>query len=1775
MDNKTFLANSFKISKNKTWLLASSAFLSAGLLLAERPTAAAADETAQTGQQQDQTHPTNGTAIPNASEEQAAAALVKPPVDTTSQAQTASSVTKDQDSSNDPVQETVAPAEPMVPVRKAISPDGIYSREGTAYEAITKSVGGYPANTDHPGDAQLDDGKQYVDRPGKMDFGEEKYSYLSGVTNDYANVSVMRLTTDESAIGKLLDSLKKIYGGQVKGSETNYYPDQNTLSYGGGFPFSANIISNNHSMLNPAYYYEAVKSTVASITNVLSLGLVQNKLNQNYDQGQYGIYLRMEMPEGVNPEEFVKTLNLKNTHFGSQMDLNVTLGLDRLIRQVPGLTTIISTALGLPISGYGGSIGDAILGRAIDAVNKEHGTHYSLAGLDSPFYPITLYPKDIKTNVAKDPRGLYLLVRGDNLKHHNGAFLQAKVLITKLFMNLLSWGGNIKGGAYGYLNFDLDRYTGNWSQSELKERFGADSKQYQELAPYADDSPHKVLTRGQLPPDPTGAVATTMYALDAETMVSKEEKDYGGQGDLGRDIAIKKDKLKANPLPFSSVPTWRAYISPRDTAGQLNSQKVTTNGPQWAEWAGMTDGLPGSDLDHRMVTLVDEKFMDNPYRFDHVVDYFDKHYWVYGSEQVSDQLVKQVTIKKSLDPQGQITDPAAFEIYDRPFTVYYTGTMTLQNGKVLPLRGTQLRVLQKRSANADPAQNALNQMKQAASQAIAAQALHTKVVIKCLQPKLDDALLASYFQEVTNLVASANSQLTMAGTVNQVADVEGQTIADIQEVESRAGQGHDLAAARLAAAKTLAKQALEAKARQVIDSIQEDQQLADAAQKTLIGQVATIKRQGEKAIEQAQYEGTVHQLLQKYLNQLAALHLDQAQSSLSQEILKQAGQDQKDAFAHLAGVDPQALADSQRAVDDAVATGLKNMAAAKDAVALQQALADGLQAIQNVPAPALLFDYQPADAVKKAAAQAAIAAAAKARNQTFEAIDHVDPQELLAQKGQVAQALANGQRAIEAAATNGALAAAKENALTAIAAVPAPNVADQYRPVTAADRALANEMLDQAAVWRQKAFDQLDQVDPASLAAQSKELKQVLAKAKQQLEKAKVKAELDAALKRGLGAIQAVALPKLAATAPGLSEADNLRALQELASQEVTSFAKAKQGQFQGIAHVDPSSLAAQSEQLTAIAKQAVARIQKTTDAAAIQPILQQALSDLQAVASPDLLAAYQAPTAHQRQQASDALTEQADARKADMAAVDQVDPQSLQRQRDQVEIALQKALRSVAQAATNQELADAVEQGLQDIAAVAVPSTLPAPADKSADRPSAADRAAAFDQIHQAQAAKKRQLAQLPNVDPASLAEQNRQLDDIVAAGVQAVAAANNQADLKQVLDQTLSDINDLANPKQLPGAAAVPAAKKAAAEDTIRALADNKGNDFRQIDHVEAQSLADQLAELAKRTEDALKAIQAANTNDELADALRKAIEAIQTVAAPALQPDYQVPTDAQRKLVTDLIKALQDAKEDSLRHDWAADPAALDQHLKAVADAVQAALDKVAVAETNRDLRQLFQDLQHQLQAIGQRQQDNADKAGTDVQPKDGAATDSNTDQSDDNGQPADGAATVPAADQAKADGQSKDGATTDPEADQAKADGSANAADSNPAESDEKGVSQAAEQAAATDNQSAGKQVATANQGEETVVNTALDSATAAGDQGAPVSTAAVAVNAPTHRILWPAQSQAAADLLQDQQATALPNTAKTNRQLQSAYLFAFASLSMVLAAWAQVKSKWTK
>ncbi|WP_338344777.1 hypothetical protein [Fructobacillus fructosus] len=509
--------------------------------------------------------------------------------------------------------------------------------------------------------------------------------------------------TDKSFVRQVADYLISIVGTPYKGTKTSYMPENKTLAYSGGFPFYAVIQSTNDSLLSPSYYFGQLNRTLQAVTNLVTLGIVDNELNNNYEDGQYGIYLRIAVPDGVDPNTFIKSLNLTKTKFGAQMDFNVNLSIDEVLNKIPGVRAMISSSVGLPISGYAGSIVDYLLSSVIAQINEKYATDLKVRGVDSPF---------------------------------------------------------------------------------------------------------KILTRGQLPPQPDGRLNFALNSIDANAMLSKQS-EYYRHGDIGRDIAVDRNKIHDNQMVTDSIATWRAYISPFDQKDTYNKKAVESSVAEFTKAKGMNHVLPGVDLDHRTIVLKPgETFYDERDRFDRVIDFFDGQVLVDKDGFHPNQVVQDVHLVKSVDPEGQRTKESNFAIYDRPFTVFYTGDMTLKNGQRIALRPTKITVTQpsdtKATALVSERGQAFNQLKK--------QMLFIQKTIECIRPKLADYHVIEFVRQLHSQLVEANLSLESAASSEEITHLTEAANREMVNIQDRAVAHHDLDEAVQQAARIVGQEQIEKEA---------------------------------------------------------------------------------------------------------------------------------------------------------------------------------------------------------------------------------------------------------------------------------------------------------------------------------------------------------------------------------------------------------------------------------------------------------------------------------------------------------------------------------------------------------------------------------------------------------------------------------------------------------------------------------------------------------------------------------------------------------------------------------------------------------------------------------------------------------------------------------------------------------------------------------------------------------------------------------------------------
>ncbi|KMK53549.1 hypothetical protein FEFB_06600 [Fructobacillus sp. EFB-N1] len=1427
----------------------------------------------------------------------------------------------------------------------------LYEQTTDAYEKLVKSLQISEPNVNGSGDAVLDSDQRHIAKPGQMIFGEPDKPLLGliGTKNDYSNVSQMRLMVDESFTQKIMDQFKGILGENQKGTKTSYFPSQNTLVLGGGMPLTAGIYSSNNAPLNPESYYKMFQATLSSVANVLSIGMVNDKLTNNYDQGQYGIYLRVAVPHGVDPNEFVKTLNLDSTRFAAEMNFNVTLGIDRLIEAVPGLSQILSQGLGLPISGNVGSLVDAVLGRVVDQLNQKYGTNLSFKNSDSPFYPITIYPKATKVNNQDDPAALYLLVRGDELNRYSGVVTEAKIILTKFFMEALSWGGNIKGGAYGYLNFDLSRYQGNMSSQEMQKYYNADGQHPERLADlkvYADDSPYKVLTRYQLPPQQYGQAFLSLNLMDSNDMLSRSSHDYGENGDLGRDVVLKRaDQKTVHPLPVSKVPTWRAYISLFDQEKVLNTKEVAGHSEEWAEVDHQDRVLPGQDLDHRIVKLANgQNFYDQASRFDRVIDYFDHQVLLDGQGFHPSQNVRSLRLERSVDPAGQKNSREDFAIYNRPFTVYYNGEMTLANGQVVPLRPTKLTVFQENQTLQSP----LDSQRHSAFATIEKQGEYLFSLIRHLQPKLLDQMITNYGQQIQAVVSESNRKLEASQTTNGIRLVQKEQLDQLLAIQNQATKNHQLAPAILNANRDLAYQQIDREALRTKVAINNAAELSKEQKQTLLDQVEATAQTGKNDVGLATEVESARRVLGGVIEGLRTTFLGKVEKDEAQVAVAQAGQEKKQKFAKIAHVDQESLHKQEKAVDHEVVFYQKRIKQSKTVVELARVLADGLHAINDVANPDLQTNYQPVKLDEIKVAVAAFEERGRSTKERFQKIAHVEPASLIGQEQLVDEAVKQGVAAIRIAKTKQDLRQALDRAFALVEGVAKPQLIKEFQPVSATDRKQAIDRVMAAGEQKKQQFKQVEHVEPDSLNQQEGLVNQLVQKATTVLQQAKTNGDLNSSLVKVVKDINAVANPTQLIAYQPVSQHDIDRAVAIL-----KQIGQEKSDSFNQIIGVDPMSLANQQAKLNLIISNGIEKLNRAETNREFEKSFQKTSQAIRAVENPTIQEMLKEPTVDEKTLSIKFLEQAAQDQRDLFQKVAHADQQSLAQQLSILEKALKAGTKAINQAKTKGELAKVSDQALIKIRAVAKPVV-----EFAYQEATVHDVNVAYGNLLDILSAKRKQFAAILHVDPISLSKQLQLLDLIKKSTTIELNQSMIQKDIQVAYDKGVQAINLVAAPKILSEYQPVTAEERHLGEHTLRNAGEAKKADFAAVSHVDQESLRAQQSVVDSVLATGLQELQKAKAAGAFRNAVADNLDRIQRIEAPSIQKDYQPVTDMDRYLARQAINHAGEAKKQAILAVEHGEKKSIQQQVKAVQQAITQAQQGVAQAAVQGELKRAVQ-------------------------------------------------------------------------------------------------------------------------------------------------------------------------------------------------------------------------
>ncbi|MBS9334803.1 DUF1542 domain-containing protein [Fructobacillus sp. M1-13] len=1373
----------------------------------------------------------------------------------------------------------------------------VASEKSSNYEREASVLGGQSPLIRQGGNAQLSSDGNRINLAGKTAYSRPDYGFfgLEGKLNDYANVSLLRLNIQDNYSGNLQPDFQKAVGDDGKKTINDYHEATNTLSYAAAFPYALTIKNaDSGGFFSGSYFVKFFENTLSALSSLFTTGNDQTDLYNEYNLGEYGAYIRLQTPDGVDPNDWVKTLNLNQTNFGSKTDINAVQALREMLNNSSSLRRSVARSLGAN-NRTNEYLAEELLQNVLVQINGHYGTKLVLDDTKNIALPLTLSAKDVKINTEKDPNGLYLMVRGAGATDSASPTDQARYALAKFILKAMSTGGTIPGGVLGYMNFNMSQYSGNLSTSEINQYYGGNSQTAKEQAVGADDSPNKILTKGQLPPAKNGRFELKSNVLDTGQLLSTHSKSYGNNGDIGDDLSIHADQIGANALNSASTATWRGYISLNDNQQTLNTKSIIGHPEEWEETPGSRRALNGTDLDHRSVSFsAGQTFWANKDRFDRVIDYFD-HTVLLDAKGVHPTAdVKDVKLVKSVDPDGKKTAQSDFEIYDRPFTVYYSGQMTLSDGSVIPLRKTQMTVFQS-SGHAD---YSLIQKEEEAFESIERQADNVRHVLANLKPKLtDDALLDDY-DKISAIVSAANENLSKATGQTAISSIEEDALNQLNQLLSEESKDKNKTDAMLLAAKELGKQAINQKALQA-----QNQLLAqgDSAAKQKASQVQKIQAKALSDLDQATDADAAQQVTKQALLQIDGLYLSDSQLQESLNQFNAAVAASKTQFEQTEHAKDGAIEAAVSALEKLKNDGDQALSDAKsneDNAAILQHL---LQEVNQVKKPEIDPAYRPVTAAKKKNAKESIQAAVLAKKKAFEKIDHVDAESLSQQEAILDQISQQANEQFDQEQYQGALADDVDQYLKKVQNVVQPTVQLPFQEPSQEDLTAAQNALTKVKDDRLAQFKAVQNVSSYSYDKQENILTKRFQVAYDQLGKQTTKGDLAASLKAGQAALQAIALPKVQAAYQPADPNDVADAKTILAKTE-----EAQITAFQSIDGVNSQSLSAQIEALKGVLKATEEKIDQATDRQSLNQLFRQGVMDLLNVQKPTVDEAEKAKTSEDENQAVASLKKAIDQKKQDFASILHVDQDSLSEQQQALIDIQSDAKTQFDQSQTKGDLSAQLSDALELVNEVATPVL-------QFDYQKASSEAlnAAGQSLQKAGEARKQSLA-IQDADQNSLEKQQGIVAKIIQDYQGKLTESLTNRDLQTLLQEANEKLAKVALPTIVYEKQAVDEATKKASDKRFDFFYQKQIQKMQAVDHVDVDSLKQQEAALAQVKKQYETARDQAQNKGELNEALNQATDAVLKISMPVQEEKYQAKTDSDVRLAEQTLAFAQGQRE-----------------------------------------------------------------------------------------------------------------------------------------------------------------------------------------------------------------------------------------------------------------------
>ncbi|WP_338344776.1 hypothetical protein [Fructobacillus fructosus] len=180
----------------------------------------------------------------------------------------------------------------------------------------------------------------------------------------------------------------------------------------------------------------------------------------------------------------------------------------------------------------------------------------------------------------------------------------------------------------------------------------------------------------------------------------------------------------------------------------------------------------------------------------------------------------------------------------------------------------------------------------------------------------------------------------------------------------------------------------------------------------------------------------------------------------------------------------------------------------------------------------------------------------------------------------------------------------------------------------------------------------------------------------------------------------------------------------------------------------------------------------------------------------------------------------------------------------------------------------------------------------------------------------REKAFSAIPFVDPLSLKKQIGLLHANVDIFEWRIHSAVTREDIVADTKKGLAAIENVAMPTRLAGYNEATEEERQDALQTLNSSFTNKESAFSTIEHVDQQSLKQQLAIVEKYRNNSEAEIRSVKTKGELAAALKHGLDMLETVSEPELTLAYQKVDDIDQQNAKDAIRAAAKAKQAMMR-------------------------------------------------------------------------------------------------------------------------------------------------------------------------------------------------------------------------------------------------------------------